>query len=388
VGLNTLTILLVALGWLTAGLAVAGTCYTVMTGILIGRFFRGDSPPSRTVSLGQSVTILKPLHGAEPRLRQNLEGFFLQDGAAPAQIVFGVQASDDPALDVARTLELERASQDAVIVVDGTTRGQNQKISNIINMMTRSVHPVLVLSDSDIGVPKDYLRRVLAALNQPDVGVVTCPYYGVADVGFWSKVSAMGLSYQFLPNLIAGVSLGMAHPCMGSTIALRRETLDRIGGFDAFCDTLADDYAIGAAVRALGLKSVVAPVLVSHSCTEETFRALIAHELRWARTVKAVDPVGHLGSIVTHPLALALLAAAFFDFSTPALGLVLAAFAARLWLMGRVDRAIGRVLGSWWLSPLRDITSFLVFAGSFFISSVEWRGAKFHVTGDGGLRPV
>jgi len=385
-----LTLISLACDWLACALAAAGIIYTVVSGLFIRRFFApGRTPPAAPAfGVQEGATILKPLHGAEPSLRRNLESFVLQNDAGPLQVVLGLHSARDPALGIAQSVQRDHPDRAVLIETDARLHGQNRKISNVINMMPAASHPIVILSDSDIGAKPDYLRQIRAALAQPSVGVVSCPYYGEGRSGFWSDIAAMGLSYQFLPDVIAGVSLGMATPCMGSTIALRRETLGRIGGFEAFSDVLADDYAIGDAVRGLGLKSVVAPVLVVHGCTEKHFDETFSHELRWAKTVKGVDPLGHLGSVVTHPLPLALLAALFTDFHAPSLVLIAVAFAARVWLMSTVDRVIGRPLGRWWLMPMRDMLSFFVFVGSFFVRSVEWRGMKFHVSENGDLKPV
>jgi ceramide glucosyltransferase len=382
-----MSVLAAMLGWISFGLAVMAVVYTAMAGLFLQRFFGAVGRAMDGQDDQAGATILKPLHGAEPGLKAHLEGYFVQDQTAPLQIVFAARVSDDPALLIAREVALRQPHVETVFVANATLHGENRKISNLINGMAAARHPVIIVSDSDIGVAPDYLRRVRAALAAPGVGVVTCPYYGEARAGFWSKIAAMGLSYQFLPNVIAGVSLGAAKPCMGSTIALTRETLERIGGFEAFSDTLADDYAIGAAVRDLGLSSVVAPVLVAHGCADKSFGEMFAHELRWAKTVKGVDPIGHLGSIFTHALPLSLISVILLRGSPASLWLLAAAFLARLWLMSTVDHAVGRPLGSWWLTPMRDIVSLLVFAGSFFVRSVEWRGAKFHVTGSGDLKP-
>ena len=401
-GFMVLTTLALVLGWLFAALSIAGSIYTIMAGGLVVRFFKGAPGffrPGQTAASAPSnlapvrVTLLKPLHGAEVSLRQNLSSFFALDVAVPPQIVFGVQAEADPARGVAEALMAEHPAVQAGVCTGAERRGLNGKINNLINMAPAISGDVLVVSDSDIAVGPDYLTRVLSSLQQPGVGVVTCPYFGRGEGGFWSKIAAYGLDWQFLPNVIAGVALGLASPCMGSTIALRRETLTAIGGFEAFRDTLADDYAIGAAVRASGLTSVVAPVLVAHSCSECSLAEVFAHELRWARTVRGVDPVGHAGSLITHPIplaviALACLAVARVGGATPAMAVLAAAFLTRVWLMSVTDRVIGRKFGPWWLIPLRDMLSFCVFAGSFFVRSVEWRGVKFQVTKDGDLRPV
>ncbi len=385
--MNPLSLALVALKWATFALAASGVFYTVGASLFLRRFF-GNSAEVAGSSAAADVTILKPLHGAEPSLIQNLQSFLSQHYAGRVQVILGVGSAGDSARPIAAALALESRTIKAEVCIDAREHGRNGKVSNLVNMMAQARHSVIVLSDSDIAVRPGYLASVEKALAAPGVGIVTCPYFGKGAAGFWSDIGAMAISYQFLPNVISGVTLGLAHPCMGSTVALRRETLDRIGGFQAFRNVLADDYAMGEAVRDLGLQSVVAPVLVSHDCVERTFSAMFAHELRWAKTVKGVDPAGHLGSIVTHALPLALLAGLFSDGFTAALFLMALALVARVWLMRTVDGVIGRRLGPWWLLPLRDMLSFVVFVASFFGRSVEWRGAKFHVTNDGDLEPV
>lgn len=388
-----MTALIGDLGLTFAALAAAGVTYTVAAAIFVDIFFRRpvrQASAEEIAALG-SVTLVKPLHGAERGLRENLETFLRQDVRLPLEIVFGAQTPSDPALRIAESLIADQAANQASgarICLDDAEHGYNRKISNVINISERANGEILVLSDSDIGVPPDYLTRVLGALSEPGVGVVTCPYVGKGEGGFWAAFAAMAQSYSFLPNVIAGVSLGLAEPCMGSTVALRRDTLERIGGFKVFRDALADDYAVGAAVRRLGLRSVVAPVLVSHSCTEETLRTVFAHELRWAKTVKGVNPTGYAGSVITHPLPLALLAALLLGFSPGAALMLAAALAARTALMIAVDAAAGRRLGSWWLIPMRDLVSFGVFLSSFHGRGVEWRGTKFSISPEGELIPL
>ncbi len=379
------------LGWLLAVLAVCGVVYTAMTGGLVLRFFYSGQVPARKTDLDAApttVTLLKPLHGAEAGLRQNLAAHFFQNAPNSIQIIFGVQNPADPAIAIAQDVIAEHPESAALLAIGDGGEGANRKIANLIQMADHATGEVLILCDSDIGPPPDHATRVLAALAEPGVGIVTCPYYGRGETGFWSTLAAMGLSYQFLPSVLTGVSLGMATPCMGSTIALRRETLATIGGFGAFRDVLADDYAMGAAVRALGQTSVVAPVLVSHSCTETSLSEVFAHELRWARTVKGVDPAGHGGSVVTHPVPLALLAALLLGLQPFPLLLLALAVAVRLMLGCVADRVIGRSSGPLWMLPLRDMLSFAVFVGSFLGQAVVWRGEKFHVTADGDLSPV
>ncbi len=203
------------------------------------------------------VSILKPLYGDEPGLLENLATFCVQDYPAPFQIVCGVHDPDDTAVVTVERLRALYPGVDIKLVADARRHGSNAKVSNLINMLPSARHDLLVLSDSDIAVPPDYLRRVADALAQPGVGAVTCLYTGKPLGGLAAQLSAMGIDYHFLPNVVTGVSLGLAKPCFGSTIALDRVVLDQIGGLQSFASVLADDYEIGRAVRAKGLRVAI-----------------------------------------------------------------------------------------------------------------------------------
>lgn len=367
-------------------LALVGCAYLILAGLKTRAFFRAVA--AGAAARPEPVTMLKPLYGEEPGLEAALAGFFAQDYPGPTQIVLGVRDAADPARRIAERLAAAHPNQDVAVVVDPRVHGVNGKVANLINMASRAKGPILVLSDSDIFVAPDYLARVVAALGGEGVGLATCPYYGVAVAGFWSRIAAMGLTFQFLPSVATGVSLGLATPCMGSTIALRREVLHEIGGFEAFADLLADDYAIGAAVRATGRRTVVAPVLVAHGCADATLGQMLAHELRWARTVRGVDPAGFFGSGVTHAFVLALIGVILLQASPLSWAVLAAAAACRLWMMRHVSQVTAPAKASLWLFPLRDVLSFVVFVASFFVSVVDWRGARFRVDQDGGLSGI
>jgi ceramide glucosyltransferase len=364
-------------------IAAAGCLYLCAAAILVGRFARRKTPAPLEYP---SVTILKPLHGDEPGLEQNLLSFCAQDYPGPVQVVFGVQSPSDPAVAVASGL-IERLPQSSLeLVIDGRRHGSNQKVSNLINMADRIRHDVVVLADSDIRVGPDYLGRVVAALQRPGIGGVTCLYHGIPAKGLWARLSALAIDSHFLPNVVGGVSLGLAHPCFGSTIALRRTTLAEIGGFEAFVDVLADDYAIGDALRARGHAVAIPPFTIGHVCSEASWGELWRHELRWARTIKAVDPAGYAGLSLTHALPFAVLGA-LLGGGTAALALAGAAVACRIALCVRVERAFGLMPHPYWLVPVRDLLSFATFIAGYLGASVTWKGHDYRVTPEGNLLP-
>lgn len=366
-------------------LALAGAGYQMFAGLQM-RAFR-ESPPER-LRTEPPVTVLKPLHGDEPGLEAALETVFVQDYSGPVQVVFGIQDPADPALAVAERLRARHADRDIVVVLDSRAYGANRKVSNLINMARHARHDLIVLADSDISVGRDWLARLAAALADPETGVVSLPYFGSAGGGFWSRLAALGVTAQFLPSVVVGLALGMAHPCMGSTIALRREVLQVVGGFEAFADRLADDYAIGEAVRATGRRSVVPPMLVGHRCAETGLRGLLAHELRWARTVRGVDPAGFAGSAVTHAIVLALIGVILAGGSLLSLLVLAAAAAARFWAVRQAENRTASPHAGWWIIALRDILAFAVFVSAFFVRAVDWRGTRFRLDARGGLSEV
>ncbi|HTC83138.1 MAG TPA: bacteriohopanetetrol glucosamine biosynthesis glycosyltransferase HpnI [Rhizomicrobium sp.] len=371
------------LGLTLAALAVCGSLYAIVAAALAGRFMRAAHPQPLDHA---PVTILKPLHLGEPGLSDSLESFFAQDYPGKVQILFGVHDASDPALDVVKALQARYPQVDTAIVADNALYGSNAKVSNLINMFPVARHDIIVLSDSDITVPHDWLSKVTGALEQPGVGLVTCLYTGqVAESNIWARLSAMGTSYDFLPNVVLGTTLGLAEPCMGSTIALSRSVLDEIGGFAAFSDYLADDYEIGRAVRAKGYATAIPALGVGHAATEDSARELFRHELRWTRTIRTVDPLGHLGSFITFAVPLALMGAVLLDFSVLSLGVLTMALGARLFLKYRIDAIFQTYAGSAWLLPARDMLSFAVFVTSLFGETVHWRGSRFSVEPSGVL---
>ena len=371
---------------LLLALTLAGCAYALAAARLATRLLARDPAPAPGPEPAPGVSLLKPLHGDEPGLARNLRTFCDQLYPGPFEVLFGVADPADPAAAAARAVIAERPGRDLRLVVDDRRWGTNGKVSNLVNLAERARHPVIVLADSDMRVAPDYLSRVVAALDRPGVGAVTCLYRGLAIPGIWSRLAVLWIDNHFLPSVAVGTALGLAKPCFGSTVALRRETLDRIGGFLAVKDRLAADYALGAAVRGLGL-AVGLPrgLVLGHTCATTSFGALLRQELRWARTIRSLDPAGHAGSLVTHPIPLATLAVLVSGFSAPAVAGLGLAVASRLLLALFVGRALGAGPKGLILGPVRDYAAFLVFLLSFWPGSIDWRGHRFALRTDGSM---
>ncbi len=356
-----------------------GCLYLLAASAMVLGYRRSDIVAVRRGA--KPVTLLKPLHGAEPGLSQRLHRFCRQDYPAEVQMVCGIADAADPA---AKAVDRCRMQGDTIDLVVARRHGSNPKISSLIDMLKQARHDMLIISDSDIDVEDDYVARIAAALMKPGVGAVTCLYRGIGS-GFWSQLSALAINSHFLPNAIVALTLGLGRPCFGATIALRRSMLRRVGGFDAFKDVLADDNAIGRAVRTTGQRVVVPGFAVGHICQERSLRALLVQDLRVARTIRSVDPIGYAGLVITHPFALALLAVPLSG--TNAAILAGSALACRVVLCLAVRRAFTSEPQKLWLIPLRDLLSFAAFVGGFLGDSVQWHDASYRIIGDGRLSP-
>jgi ceramide glucosyltransferase len=383
--MNELTVkLAIWLGPILTLLAISGCIYALFAAVLLRRFAQKE--PSALPS-SPGLTLLKPLCGGESELETNVASFCRQDYGGSVQLVFGIQDPADPA---GTAVGRERFPEhDIELVADPSLHGSNRKVSNLVNMLARARYDILVVSDSDIRVGPEYLREVVSALSAPEVGLVTCLYRGIPVAGLWSSLSAAAINHHFLPSVLVGLKLGLARPCLGSTIAIRAETLERIGGFGAFSDQLADDYAMGEAVRGLGLTVAIPRFLVGHVCSEQSFGELLSHELRWARTIRNIDPLGYAGLVATNPLPFALAAAALQGFGATGVGLIALALACRLLVSIQIvgTRGGGGKSVSPWLGPLRDLLSFAIFLASFVPVLMIWRGHRYALQSDGTLTP-
>jgi ceramide glucosyltransferase len=370
------------LGWLLCAMAAFGSLFSALASILFGRFVtRPPQEPSET----PAVTVLKPLHGADRWLANSLETYCRQEYAGEIQILFGVHQQSDAAIMLVRDLQARHPHIDIGLVIDPRMHGPNRKVSNLINIRAGAKHSVLIMTDADVRVPPDYVRSIVATLGEPGVGAVTCLYRGEGVSGLWSRAVAMAINYDFLPSAVLAKTFGLAQPCFGPTIAMTSHVLREIGGLEAFARFLAEDYEIGRAVRGRGYAIGIPAMMMTTVCTEKSVRELFTHELRWARTIRRIARSGHVGSIVTHPLPLAVGGATLLGWSPAAAGIVLAILGVRMLVKLRIDGATRVKSGPWWLIPLRDVLSFGVFLASFSGATVEWQGQRFRVGRDGVL---
>ncbi|HYC22853.1 MAG TPA: bacteriohopanetetrol glucosamine biosynthesis glycosyltransferase HpnI [Candidatus Bathyarchaeia archaeon] len=336
------------------------------------------------------VTILKPLHGAVPETYDNLASVCRIDYPS-LQIVFGVADLDDPVVPIVNRVRRDFPQREIDLVVSDRSIGSNAKVSNLANMLEHARHEVLVIADSDIRVPENYLTALVPYLEQPGAGLVTCMYRAVGGSSFASQLEALFINTDFGPMVTVARQVETQSYAFGATICLRRAVLAEIGGLEALADYLADDYQMGYLTVAAGYHSVLAPIVVETVLDLDTMDDVFAHQLRWARTYRICRPRGYLAAFVTHSTmwSCAYLIAAH---ARPGAWAIFAAAVGTRMLAGGLiaDRVLG-VKDIWrrlWLVPFKDLFISTIAALAFVGNTVRWGDTRYVVSPDGRMAPV
>lgn len=372
-----------AIWWIAAGLTAAAIAYLLLA-VAVAAAYRPRFGPGWPHP--PEVVMFKPMYGLEDGLEEAVVSCLAQEIDCPIRYVFGVHHADDPALDLARRVAARFPDRKAEFVVDGTVHGLNPKVSNLVNIARAGgLSDIVVLTDSDTFMAPGELQEAIDALSASGVGAATAlyrarpgiPYESVRMFGAWF------LDYWFLPMAALHARLGPLAVTYAPVTAIRRDVLDEIGGLKVLADEFADDNALGRLVRQAGYEVVFTPRTAETLANDATLRDLFTHELRWSRTVRGLDPIGFVASVVTHsgpiPLLL-LLQPGWIAAGGIVLPVLLRWLLARL-VVGRFGRAQGLKtpgpIGLW----LRDQFNFAVWLSAFFVSHVDWRGQRIALDG-------
>ncbi len=329
------------------------------------------------------VSILKPVHGLDPNFYEAIRSHAIQD-YPEFEILFGVSDPDDPAIEQIWRLAREFPAL-TVRLVHSRRRAPNGKAAVLEDLAAAARHPVLVINDSDIHVPADYLRRVVAPLADPGLGVVTCLYR--AESGRWAgRFEALGISTDFAPSVLVARLVGVKEFGLGSTLALRAADLAAGGGFAAISDFLADDYQLARRIAALGRHIHLSKVVVRTSLPGYSWRGMWEHQVRWRRTVRVTQGKGYLGLPVTFATLWALVLAGA-GAGWLALAVLAARFAAGLLTAGAVLRC-PLAVRYFYLIPVRDLLEVFIWAAGLFGTTVRWRDRKLVLSAGGRIRDL
>jgi len=341
---------------------------------------RRSAESSLPASALPPVSILKPLKGTDPEIYQSFRSHCLQD-YPEYEIIFGVSDPNDPAVASVRQLQGEFPARSIRLIVCHRTTGANIKVSNLAQMLPEARYQHLLINDSDIRVEPDYLRRVMAPLANPQVGMVTCLYRGVAQATLGSRMESLGVSTDFCAGVLAARQLeGGLRFSLGSTMAFRRANLEQIGGFESFADYLADDYELGKRIADLRLEVILSDVVVETNLPAYSLPQFFLHQLRWARGVRDSRAGGYFGLALTFGLlwsCIMVIASGAALWAWALAGTTLFLRVAVALQVGQRVLSDRQLLGQLWLLPLRDLIAVAVWMASLAGHTVTWRGDRF-----------
>ncbi len=387
--------LLSPFAWVFLVPVVGGSVFAVLMMAAVLWYFRPRASalePSLepTGAFRPPVTVLKPVCGLEKGLKERLRTACLQD-YPDYQVVYSVQDPADPALPLVRKIEAEFGSERVSVVVADIQAGPNGKVNNLLGGLTAARHDILVISDSDVSLTPDYLEVMVAPLADPGTGLVCTPFMTRGASRWFEKMELLSYNADFIPSVIFTFLTKASDFCLGPSVALTRDTLDKIGGFEALAEYLAEDYEIGRRVGALGLAMAFPPHVVDVDLDIASASDWWVHQVYWDQNTRVANPVGFFATIFTRSVPFALLFALVTWGDPLGVSVLAAACAIRLATAGVMlawgfrDREGVRSLA--WL-PLRDCVGLVTWALAFAQRTVIWRGTRFCLTSGGRMVAV
>ena len=372
-------------------IVLPATIYSLISLACARRFFSCTAPATAPVATNSGVTILKPVKGMDAGSYDNFASFCHQEYAGLVQILFAVASPDDPVIPVIRRLIADFPQHDISLLVNPSIHGPNYKVSNLINAFPQAKHDLIIVCDSDILVTRHYLQSVTSQFIDPQVGLVTSLYRTSNVHNIATALEATGFTAEMIPNVLVARQLEGLSFALGASMAVRREALASIGGFQALADYLADDYQLGNQIHRAGWRITLDGCYVESMMKAESLMTVLSRQLRWARTMRVSRPGGYLASGITLPFPAALLAtllAPSLLTGSAAAGLL---YMVRLTVTTIFSRRFVRdgLLPRWlWLLPLRDMLAFFCWALSFLGNRVEWRGSRFILKPGGKIEEI
>lgn len=374
-------------------LILPSAVFSLISLVCASRFLATAKQQKKTSStpIHPAVTILKPVKGMDAGSYDNFASFCRQHYGGTVQLLFAAASPDDAVVPVIRQLIKDFPEHDIALAINPAVHGPNYKVSNLINAFPETKHEIIMVCDSDIRVTPDYLNSVTSHFSDPRIGLVTSLYRTSNVHGIATALEATGFTVEMIPNVMVALRLEGLSFALGASMAVRREALAAIGGFEALVDYLADDYQLGNKIHLAGWKLALDGCFVESMLHNESLSQVLARQLRWARTMRVSRPGGYLASGITLPFPAALLA--MLAATSPASGLAAVAllYAVRLTISAIFSRRFVQdgLLPRWlWLLPLRDMLAFFTWALSFLGNRVEWRGSRFLLKAGGKIEEI
>jgi ceramide glucosyltransferase len=336
---------------------------------------------ARASTFQPPVSILKPVRGLDP----NTYSAFVSQATQrypEFEILFGVNNDADPAIEEIRRLQAA-FPEVPIFLIRSATPAANAKVGVLIDLGRHARHPIWIVNDSDIQVRADYLSAVVAPLEDPSIGVVTCPYRASAHSAA-TAWEALGIASDFIPSALVAQLVGVREFGFGSTLVFRASDLAAAGGFEALSDYIADDYQLARRITQSGKRALLSAYTVETALGEGTWPGVWAHQLRWARTIRASKGAGHLGLPITHAGLWAAIALAFGAIYPAAALIVCRIATALISAIFVLESPLATKL--FWLAPVWDLYAFAVWLASYMGREVRWRNRILTIDAQGKIR--
>ena len=338
-----------------------------------------------------AVTLLKPLKGGDETTTASLQSWFNQNYAGPTQILLGVADARDPVCEMARELVRNQPACDTQLVICGESLGTNGKISTLIQLERSAKYELLLISDSDVRVPPDFLANMVAPLRDDKTGLVNCFYRLAHPATLAMRWEAVAVNADFWSQVLQAASLKPLDFALGAAVLVRRKALTQAGGFKSLANCLADDYQLGHRLAEKGYRLALCPVVVECWDAPMNGRDVWHHQLRWARTIRVCRPLPYFFSILSNAtfwpllwLMVSVITSATWYVSLAAVVCLLL----RIFFAQNLQRRFTperRLVSPFWLVPVKDLLQVALWLGAFVGSTVEWRGQRMKLRGDGTL---
>ncbi len=362
-----------------ASLLLLGCCiYCVLA--IAGAYRHTRQPKPEPLLKAVPISILKPLSGLDDGLEENLRSYYEQD-YADFELLFAVRWESDPAVPVVRRFMAEYPTVPSKLIFTGEPPYAHAKVFSLKLMLDQACHDLIAMADSDVRVARDFCSRLAAEFQDPQLGLVTCPYRALAGDSIWSRLEAVGMNTDFHAGLFTAAMMEGAKFAVGPTIVARRSALDEIGGIERVKDYLAEDFMLGR-LASDHVDVRLSPYVVEHRIGSETALSNFAHRLRWARSCRRSRPAGYIGQFFTYPLPIGVILSLLWHALWPLLLLAVALRVFAAWIVSKY------ILGErvpWLLLPLQDVLGFAFWIAGFFGNSILWRGRRYLLNRDGTM---
>jgi len=372
---------------------VTSTVYLLLVVAGVLRFARRRRKLLKAPAYTAPVSVLKPVHGTEPNLRENLESFFRQD-YPNFELIFCARREDDAALQIARQLSEKYPTVNVRFMTSGEPPWMNAKLYSLEKMWKQASHDLLVISDSDVRVSPDYLREIIKPFANPKVGMTTCIFRGLPAGGFWTDLEALGYSVEMTSGVVVADMLEGMKFALGPTMVVRCQCVEALHGFGFMADYCADDYILGQRIAESGMEVALSHHSIDHMVFHHSFISSMRHQVRWMRSTRFSRPKGHLGTVLTYAApfgVLGFLAGLASGHTKLGISLLVAAFLNRVIqsvLAGYFVAGDHKALTGAWLYPARDLLGAFLWVGSYVSANIDWRGEEYKLTTGGKmLRP-